>query len=452
MVKKLMALLLAALMLLSLASCTKGGSDGGTTAPQESTGEATQADSTAAPVKEGVTELTFTWWGNDARHEATIKAIELYNETHSDVHITPEYMSWDGFWDKMPVLSASNALPDILQMDSAYIHTYVGNGVLADLTQALDLSDIMTQEQIDIYKIDGVFYGAPVGTNGCGFTYVKSTLDGYGIPYPTPGWTWDEFTAWAKDAAAKLPEDVWVMGDPRGNAYEGMQNFVESKYNVKILGFDGSFNFDAEQCKEYLNYWQDMADAGVVPPAQQNMSMTDGDATSDGWINGKLLLRSSNIGNVNMEIDLFPEEVRKDIGVCSQPVGDYGAQWYQATMFYCVSENSPNKEAAVDFIRWLVTDIEAGKILQTVRGMPLSEKVYEAIEGDLTISQQTAKALQDVVAPYATAYWNNTPNDYTDWVNEFKANGEAVMLGEMTADEAAENLAKAGQQIYDDLH
>lgn len=465
MAKKLFAVILAALMVLSLAACnsstgkpeeteaqtTEAAKEEKTEAAKEDTTEAAKDDTTAAP-KDGVIELTFDWWGNDARHEATLKAIDLFNETHDNIHVTCEYMAWDGFWDKMPVLSASNALPDVLQMDSAYIHTYVDNGVLADITDKIDLTDIMTQDQIDIYKIDDVLYGAPVGTNGCGFTYVKSTLDKYGIPYPTPGWTWDEFTAWAKDAASKLPDGVWVMGDPRGNAYESMQNYVESKYNVKILGFDGSFNFDAEQCKEFFNYWQDMADAGVVPPAQQNMSMTDGDATSDGWINGSLLLRSSNIGNVNMEIDLFPEEVRTDIGVCSQPVGDYGAQWYQSTMFYCVAENSPNKEAAVELIKWIVSDIEAGKILQTVRGMPVSNEVYEAIEPDLTVSQRVAKELQDVVAPYATAYWNNTPNDYADWVNEFKANGEAIMLGEMTVDEVAEHLAVSGQQIYDDLH
>ena len=459
--KRVLALLLAAMLLVFAVGCQSGGSTTPDTKPAETEKEAEPAEEEAepeAPADEGegsgnpdAPAMKFMWWGNDSRHEATKKMVDLYNETFG-ANISYEFMAWDGFWDKLPVLSASNSMPDILQMDSAYIHTYVNNGALMDITDKLDLTDIMTQEQIDIYKIDGVLYGAPVGTNGMGCTYLKPVLDEYGIDYPWAGWTWDEFIAWAKDAAEKLPDGMWIQGDPRASGYENLQNYVEANYGYKILGFDGSFNFNKEHFIEYFTLWQELADAGVVPPAEVSMSFTDGDATSDGWINKKVLLRFSNIGNVDMEVALLPEEEQTTVGVASAPVGENGGGWYQSTMFYCVGANCEHPDEAVEFIKWIVSDIEAGKILQTVRGMPVSDAVYDAIKDNMTVGQRLAKSLQDAVAPYATPYWNNTPNDYADWVNEFKAYGESFMLGEMGIEEAADHLYEAGMAIYESLN
>ncbi len=464
MLKKIIALLLAALMILTVAACgapaSPAGNDSKPAAEEgekeaEPEAEAQEEAEPEAEAEEGsgnpdAPAMKFMWWGNDSRHEATKKMVDYYNENFG-ANITTEFMAWDGFWDKLPVLSASDSMPDILQMDSAYIHTYVNNNALMDLTDKLDLTDIMTQEQIDIYKIDGVLYGAPVGTNGMGCTYIKSVLDEYGIEYPKAGWTWDEFKTWAVETADKLPEGMWIQGDPRASGYENLQNYVEANYGYKILGFDDSFNFNKDHFIEYFTMWQELADAGVVPPAEVSMSFTDGDATSDGWVNKKVLLRFSNIGNVDMEVALLPEEEQTDVGVASAPVGEYGGGWYQSTMFYCVGANCQHPDEAVDFIKWIVSDIEAGKILQTVRGMPVSEDVYNAIKDDMTVGQQLAKSLQDAVAPYATAYWNNTPNNYVDWVNEFKACGESIMLGEMGIEEAADHLYESGMAIYESL-
>lgn len=35
--------------------------------------------------------LRFSWWGGDDRHEATLKAIELWNKKYPDIKIEPEY-------------------------------------------------------------------------------------------------------------------------------------------------------------------------------------------------------------------------------------------------------------------------------------------------------------------------------------------------------------------------
>ena len=44
--------------------------------------------------------LRFSWWGGDDRHDATLKAIDLWNKIHPEISITPEYGGWDGWTEK----------------------------------------------------------------------------------------------------------------------------------------------------------------------------------------------------------------------------------------------------------------------------------------------------------------------------------------------------------------
>ena len=60
----------------------------------------TSAASSAGGEAEPVT-LRFSWWGGEARHEATIAAAELYMEKNPNVKIEFEYSGWDGYKDKL---------------------------------------------------------------------------------------------------------------------------------------------------------------------------------------------------------------------------------------------------------------------------------------------------------------------------------------------------------------
>src|SRR5690606_11365322 len=79
-------------------------------------------------------ELSIMWWGTDARHEATLAALDIYSKQQTNITFKPEYVAWDAFWAKLPTLAASKSITDVLQMDAAYINEYVDKGTLADLS------------------------------------------------------------------------------------------------------------------------------------------------------------------------------------------------------------------------------------------------------------------------------------------------------------------------------
>lgn len=455
--KKFLAVLLALALVLTMAGCS------GTTTPAADApaADAPAADAPAAdtpaeepaadaPAADGeVVEMKFTWWGSDVRHEATEKMTRLYCEQNPNIKITTEYSAWDGYWEKMAVLAASSSMPDVFQMDAAKIATFIEQNQLADLTDVLDLSGILDENLIENYKTNGKLYGAPVGANGTGIVYLKEDLAQYGISEPQIGWTWDDMIAWARDAKTKLPEGVWPMGDGRGR-YEGYQNYISSVYGYKTLQND-SFNFNPEHFKEYYNLYGQLAEEGVVPPAEVSMSFVELDPLSDSLSSGKVLLRQINVANIEALANMVPD---KELGMVNYPQGAVGAGWCQSTMFYCVGANSKYIPQAADFIYYILSDVEAGKILSTVRGMPVSQEVYAAIEPDLTANQRLGMELNKVInndVVTGLPYWDDVPAAFASWDSEFKACAEAIMLGEMTIDEAAEYLDTIGKQVASTL-
>ena len=112
--KKRIAVLLSAVMLMTstLMGCQSGTKQESTVPPQTE-GSTTQS---TAKEKEPVT-LRFSWWGGDSRHEATIKAIELYMEKNPDITIEYEYMGFDTYYQKLLTQLSGGTQPDIVSVD-----------------------------------------------------------------------------------------------------------------------------------------------------------------------------------------------------------------------------------------------------------------------------------------------------------------------------------------------
>ena len=72
--KKILALLMAAAMVVGLAACSGGG-------------DADKGGDDAQTTDDGgeQTTLRIAWWGSQARHDATVEALNLYEESHPDM-------------------------------------------------------------------------------------------------------------------------------------------------------------------------------------------------------------------------------------------------------------------------------------------------------------------------------------------------------------------------------
>ena len=67
-----------------------------------------------AQAEEQVT-IRFAWWGDAVRHEATLKAIELFEAKYPHINVEPEYGGWDGYNDKLQTQIAGGTAADVVQ-------------------------------------------------------------------------------------------------------------------------------------------------------------------------------------------------------------------------------------------------------------------------------------------------------------------------------------------------
>ena len=222
--KKLLAVLLSATMVASLAAC--GGSSDAAT---ESTGDAGTAATTeaAATTEEAapyeLTELTMVVDGTlTATEDSGQKDFEEQWEAAvgeaigHDIDLTIKQLDHSGYNDAVGRLFAGGEYPDVMIMTATMFAQYANSGMLWDMTDAYAnasfQSRITAPEVNENLKKDGKLYGfAPAYGNGC-VTYVKqSWLDAVGISADS----------------IKTFDDYYNMllafhnGDPDGNGKDG---------------------------------------------------------------------------------------------------------------------------------------------------------------------------------------------------------------------------------------
>lgn len=96
------------------------------------------------------------------------------------------------------------------------------------------------------------------------------------------------------------------------------------------------------------------------------------------------------------------------VGVVNLPVGPAGGGWAQSTIFLSVSANSKNKDEAKKFLRWFVTDKDAGKALGLTRGIPINPDIYKELEPTLEAKDKLGKEIYDLSLDKALPFYPPT--------------------------------------------
>ena len=78
--------------------------------------------------------LRFAWWGGNARHQATLAALRLFEQRHPGLRVKAEYMGFNGYLERLTTQIAGRSEPDLMQINWAWLAMFSkrGNG-FADL-------------------------------------------------------------------------------------------------------------------------------------------------------------------------------------------------------------------------------------------------------------------------------------------------------------------------------
>ncbi len=248
--KKVLSLLLASAMVVSLAAC--GGSD----APAESSAAANNntessaaadnnAGSADAPAEEFKLEKVKMVVNGTLTATVDNGQAEFEKQWEDAVGVDLEISQLDhsGYVDAVGRLFASQDYPDVMIMSADMYAQYAPTGLLWDMTEAYENADFQSRMTLpainEALKKDGKLYGfAPTYGNGC-VTYVKKAwLDAVGI---------DASTVTTYDAYYNMLK-AFHDGDPDGNGTPG------DTYGVVAAGFLGN---EAPYINYLPEFWQD---------------------------------------------------------------------------------------------------------------------------------------------------------------------------------------------------
>jgi len=416
--KKLAAAALAALLPLSLAACSKGGS------------------SSTPNASGGVSELTM--WTHNAGNKNELAAItqivDDYNASQTKYKVKIQAFPQDSYNQSVVAAAASKKLPCILDIDGPNVPNWAWAGYLApldgmDATLSKYLPTVLGQYKGKTYSY---------GYYDVALTMVsrKSILTEQGIRIPTidTPWTKDEFTA----ALAKLkasgkyanPLDIATSftGEWWPYAYSPfLQSFGGDLINRSdYKSAEGALN--GPEAVAWATWFRGLVTNGYVP------LKSGADPTQD-FINGKTAILYNGTWTAVSTREKFGDDV------LFLPVPDFGkgpkiggGSWQ-----WGISNNCSDKTGALDYMKFAAADKYVASVSKMTDNIPATDAAA------LTVPGYEANGKSDVFRQYAKKYAVLRPvtPGYPFIATEFQKAAQDILNGadpKATLDAAAKNI------------
>lgn len=445
--KKTFALILAIILAISVlvTGCGKPSTPADGTTPPSSTQQATpEASDVKAP--DPVT-LSFTWWGSQTRHDITAKLMEMYSAKNPHVKFEATPAGWDGYFDKMAAQAAGNSMPDIVQMDYLYIANYTKNNALADMkpfvdNKTLDLSDV-DPTMYNTGMIDGKLTGIVASSTAMTMAINPDVFSKAGLELPKSDWKWSEF----EQAMLTITEKTGGYGMAANlQSDTNILSYWVRQYGKSLYATDGTkLGYDDNQIfVDYLNMVSRLTKVKSTPSPDEWMQIATKGKEAQPVVLGE--------GAATFEWANFPvivEKVNPNIITVIPPYADNGnkALWIKPGMFLSVAESSEHKEEAAKFISWFINDIEANKVINTERGIPVAGKVREALKPGLTEKQQQMFEYMDLAVTHSAPTDPAEPAGGGEVSKAMADQLNLVLYGKATPEEAAAAFRKNANEI-----
>ena len=228
--RKLVSLLLATTMVVSIVGCGSSGSD--------SSSNNQAAVSTDGSYK--VNEIKINIWDNNQK--AGLQQIaDKWTET-SGVKVSIEVVDWDNYWTLLEAGASGGTLPDVFWMHSNTVQMYMENDILLDLTPYIDADPDVEKDNYyegvwNLYNSNGKQYALPKDHDTIALLYNSAIFDQYNVAYPTDDWTWNDMYEAAKAIYDGSNGDIYGMAMNTSNNQDGWYNLVYD-YGAQVITDD----------------------------------------------------------------------------------------------------------------------------------------------------------------------------------------------------------------------
>lgn len=386
--KKVVALLMASAMVVSLAGCVAGGG---------------KSDDGAKSSKSEDGKVTLSFWSWLPTNDQSEAIIEGFEKENPDIKIEYTRTEQDDFFEKLQVAMASGTGPDLYGMTTGSMMEQYAK-FSADMKETADEYWDGWEDQIDANAVeqcvteDGTMAGMPLLVAGMTtLMYNKTLMDECGIEeVPT---TYAEL----KDAAAKAKEHGYVcVAAGAADDWVNSDWFVQASNEIE----DGAV-YEAEkgerkwtdQCfVDTMNAWQDLFTDGIFEDGALGVA-TYPDARDQyffarkavffmtgSWHLGPVSPSSSEIQGteISNQKDVIGMEPFPSVSEDGTIAGTSGVD-----VMVSMNKDCKEKEAAMKFIEYLADGEGQQYWVNYLQGSPVSNDIAYTGEVDGELMQQS---------------------------------------------------------------
>ncbi len=353
--------------------------------------------------------LRVAWWGSQARHEMTIKVLQMFEAENPGIKVDYEYGSFNDYWTRLTTMAAGNNLPDVMQQDYQYLTEWVKRGLVIPLDGLvseglIDISDI-AESSLESGRTQGSLYGVSLGINSACIVLDAAAFKRAGIPLPPDDWTWADFERIALELSKRLHITAVSGNIVHDHIWRSMylgKGLWAYTADGTALGYPES---EDSVFANQIGMARRLIDAGAMIPWGETVALRYKSLDTDWIVQGKTaitflwsnqvvaLWTAAGIRSRQFELRPLP---RISPSAAS-------SNYLKPSMFFSITKNASSKELAARFMDFFTNSLPANEVLLAERGTPIAGKVRGALRSVVPAPQKAVfdflDRIQDGVAP-----------------------------------------------------
>lgn len=391
--------------------------------------------------------MQMSFWGDASRNKLTQNAFSAYHSAHSQVTIKSWFTDFNSYFNKLNTQIAGNSIPDLIQMDMAYLVQYVDQNHLMDLSslvadKTIDLSDF-DADLLENSRYKNTTYGIPMGGNYECMVYDTDIIQQAGVGNPPANWTWDDFATYTTTITNALKAKSIIGTTDSSGAIDVFEIWVR-QHGHELYTTDGKVGFTNDDAASWFDYWSKLRKAGGCASAELQATITSSGPSASLLAKGKAafaIAHSNQFGGYQL---LSQHKFALNL----LPNGPQIGLYHKPSMLLCIATKSKYTKDAANFTNFLITDPAGVKAIGTDRGIPGSARARTAL-------QAVMKDADNAILAYETQIATNklsTPKTVLDPASAGKVQkalqsvAQSVSFNKMSVTDGAKALVEQSQQ------
>lgn len=355
----------------------------------------------------GAQEITFWVMPNapDATHVPWLdaKAEEFYQET--GIRVNYEVVGWDVAWTRISTAIITGEGVDVFQVGTTWNPQLAATGGLTQLEiDEFGGADAFMAANLESTTYKGDYYGVPWFAETRALYYNKDMFEAAGVEPPQ---TYEELV----EVGQKL---IDTHGQGRAiaiagtNAYDLIHNWA-----IILWAFGGELVdtstmqavFNGPEGVAAMEYYVDLVRLGLASRATAEYDQNQADAA---FINGNVAMAFMGPWNI---ADIEVENPTLNYGIVEPPAGPAGRGAFSGGSNLAILRQSPNQEAAKQWIQFLLRDENLVDYTKNLtRMLPATLTAYNDPYYEQGVWQVFRNALSFATAYPPLATWGSIEN------------------------------------------